>query len=305
MPRPHRPAASVLLAALAALAVFLGACTFTTERAPEAFRGDDPGAASTGTTGPESPGSDADDLGGSATAGVSDGAEGGEVGGSDPSPADDPDARLDDQWHDAAARGGPDVHTETPFATECLELAERPLTARAVVGDPVADLRTGDAPSILGTDVPLFDVVEFDTFEEYRDPSTPSDLDALLAAWRNAGFRGGIAAKWQSGNSLSMVTVVEFASPSDARAAALAHIRDLCQRTVRSERNPDGAGMTLLRETGAVRSISAAGAYEISFYVCPCLGSTDDARFDALGKWRAHFEDDWAVAAEDEGVPTA
>lgn len=284
---------STVAAALAMIALTLASCGFSSEQAPEAFRDD--ASDRVDTAGPDEAGSD---EAGSDMAGPD------AVGGSDPTPSVDPDARIDDQWHDAAARGRAENRDLTPLAEDCLELAEEPLTVREVVGDPMAELRAGTAPSIDGPSYPLDEVVEFDSFEDYPDPSTPSDLDALLSAWRDAGFRGGVSAKDEEGSYLVMATVVEFASPADARAAVQAHIRDLCLRSVEAERLADGSGMTMLRESGAVRSVAAAGPYELSFFICHCYGANDDERLEIFERWRSNFED-WTEPAEDDVLPTA
>ncbi|MCB0975869.1 MAG: hypothetical protein KDB02_00280 [Acidimicrobiales bacterium] len=207
--------------------------------------------------------------------------------------SEDPDL-LDNQWNDVAGRVGPDQAADAAGATTCLDSVPSPLADREVSTDPVTDLLSGTVPSVYGIDEPLDEVVSFDSLDEYPDPSTPTDLDAILDAWEDAGFVGGVAAKSQVGNNLVMATAVEFKSPQAAKAAVSAHLRDLCHRAVGSQVLPDHTGMTMLRESGAVRGVWAAGRYELSLFVCVCVGSNAVERQEYFGSWQRELDRRWS-----------
>jgi hypothetical protein len=210
-------------------------------------------------------------------------------------PNADPDERNDDQWQDVAGRVGPDPSPPAPNAAACIADASLPLAEVEVAVDPLAELRSARTASVYGSVEPLDDVVTFDSFDDYPDPSTPYDLDAIVQAWEAAGFEGGVAAKRQDGWNLVMATVVAFRTPADARDAVAVHLTDLCHGSVRSERHPDGAGMSMVRTSGAVRSVGAVGRYEVSLFACVCVGADDVERSAAVEDWRRFLIDRWAT----------
>jgi len=213
-------------------------------------------------------------------------------------PVSEDPSLLDNQWNDVADRVGPDTVADAVGADDCLADVPSPLADRELIGDPIADLSSGAVASVYGSDHPLDQVTVFETLAEYPDPSTPTDLDAVLDAWEDAGFAGGVAAKSQVGNNLVKATAVEFRSPDDAKAAVTAHLRDLCHRAVSSKVLGDGAGMMMLRESGAVRSVWVVDRYELSLFVCVCVGENDDERQDHVLSWYEFLDGNWSAPVD-------
>lgn len=207
----------------------------------------------------------------------------------------DPDARNDDQWQDVAGREGPDTTADAAGAADCARLAATPPTTATISGDPVTDLLSGRVPSVLGSDHPLAQTRLFATIGSYPDPSTPHDLDTLVDRWHTDGFGGGAMGEYQKGHELAMVTAVRFRDEAAARDAVQVHLQDLCHHALRSTRLADGSGLTVVRDSGAARTVRAAGRYELSMFVCVCFGADADDRISVLDGWRAYLDGQWGV----------
>lgn len=61
--------------------------------------------------------------------------------------------------------------------------------------------------------------------------------------------------------------------------------------------------MTMLRESGAVRTVWAVDRYELSLFVCVCVGSNDRERQEFMGSWQQFLDRKWSTPGEESTEP--
>lgn len=175
----------------------------------------------------------------------------------------------------------------------CRDLTAGPWTRPDHGADPVAAVREGRVPAFVdGPDgTPLDQVTEFATAADYVDPSTLEDPARLQAAFEDAGLVEGIEARFEEGPWLTAVTVVRFRDADGAADALGAHLHDYCHRAVETWTRAEGNGLTVLRESLAVRTVFVLGDTTVSVFVCACFGADDENRLDGLEWWTHHVVD--------------
>lgn len=176
----------------------------------------------------------------------------------------------------------------------CQEQATRTWRSASYEIDPLAAVRSGEIPTVpdgIGDRPP--DVVrDFPTLAVYDDPSTLEQPEVVAAAFERAGYLDGVDARWgYSEVNFAAVTMVRFRDAAAAQEAMTAHLTDLCRRAVHATVRPDGTGLTLLRDSGAVRSLFVVDDVEVSVFVCACFFADATERQDGIEAWSAALQE--------------
>lgn len=178
----------------------------------------------------------------------------------------------------------------------CRTLAKGPWQTIPYGADPVATVRAGKIPPFVsGADGTPLKITEFPTVDDYNDHSTLEDPTKIYEAFTAAGYEEGIEASYVKGAADTTVTVVRFRNAAGAKAALSAHVSDYCQKAIGGQSNPEGTGLTILRESKTVRTMFVMGDAEISVLVCECYGDTDADRERYVEEWAEEIK---AILAE-------
>lgn len=193
---------------------------------------------------------------------------------------------VDEGPPDLSDRRG-DMRTRRSRPNQCLDLADGPWAPVGYDRDPLEAVRDGSVPGLPqdGGHLDFERTVEFPTVERYEDISTLRDRDALVQAWREAGYQAGVMRELHQGNYQFAATAVRFRDADGAQAALGAHLRDYCHRSVDARPVPDGNGLTILRDLGAVRTLWVQDDVLLSVFSCVCYADGDRARQDLVEGW--------------------
>jgi hypothetical protein len=198
----------------------------------------------------------------------------------------------------AAESGLPETGEYRP-GDACEDLAQGPWTNRTTEADLLEGVRNGNAPPFLGESGGLtFEVTEFPTIDDYDDPSTLADPRALYEAWVDAGYQEGI--DWRHGDhsDIAALTLVRFRDEGGARAALSALLEDYCGRAVEAKVLDDRSGMTVVRDSEAVRTIFVVDDVVVSVMSCGCYGTSTADRKNLVDDWSAQAMDSLSVPAD-------
>ncbi|MEZ5181226.1 MAG: hypothetical protein R2702_05030 [Acidimicrobiales bacterium] len=203
----------------------------------------------------------------------------------------------------AAAAALPDTG-ESVDGDGCADLAAGPWTNRTSEADLLQGLRDGKAPPFLGALGGLdFEVREYPTVADYDDPSTIRDMGALRAAWSRAGYQEGVDWRHGGDGDVADLTLLRFRDDGGARAALSALATDYCSRAFSASLLDDRSGLTVLRKTGAVRTMFVVDDVLVSVMSCGCYGSSLAERQDLIERWTAEAMD--ALGTEVPSSPSS
>lgn len=186
----------------------------------------------------------------------------------------------------------------------CRQLAAGPWAHLEHGPDPIADVRAGRVPSVPGSggDEEPDSRRDFTSVDQYRDPSSMVDPGALHAAMAEAGFVEGTEARWGTDRRLALISVSRFADAEGAQRVLTTHLTALCGEAIRATVRDDGAGLTLVRDSGTVRTVFVLDDLEVSVMVCHCYGTSDADREDLVDDWSTGVADELTEPGPDPGV---
>lgn len=168
----------------------------------------------------------------------------------------------------------------------CTAQAEGPWTNRTTDADLFASLRAGAMPPFLdATDGITFEVREYPTVDDYDDPSTIQDPAGLRAAWAAAGYQEGVDWRHGDGGDVVSFSLIRFRDDGGARAALSALLADYCSKAYESKILDDRSGMTVVRQTGAVRTMFVVDDTLVSVMSCGCYGDSELTRRRMVEDW--------------------
>jgi hypothetical protein len=170
----------------------------------------------------------------------------------------------------------------------CKELAMGPWADQDHAPDPIGSLLDGKFPSseLEGDGQAEPDRIRaFKTLDDYRDPSTLEDPGYVYAAMEKAGYERAAEARWGDDHEFKAVTIIQYRDAAGAKDAMTAHLIDLCRRAITYTVRPDQAGLTLLRNKGAVRTMFVMDDIVVSLFTCGCEWPNDADRLEGIAKW--------------------
>lgn len=185
-------------------------------------------------------------------------------------------------------------------AIDCAALARGPWATLPHGPDPVADIRAGRVPSLPGSSghEPPDSERAFASVDDYRDPSRMVDPGSLRAAMVKAGFQEGYEARWGTGHRIALISASRYRDARAAKTVLTTHLLALCPEAVRATVRDDRNGLTLVRDSGTVRTVFVLDDVEVSVMVCVCHGSSDADREALIDEWSDGVSDVMRKGAE-------
>ncbi|MEZ5137500.1 MAG: hypothetical protein R2711_01585 [Acidimicrobiales bacterium] len=143
---------------------------------------------------------------------------------------------------------------------------------------------------------------EYPTVADYDDPSTIRDMGGSRR-WSRAGYQEGVDWRHGGDGDVADLTLLRFRDDGGARAALSALATDYCSRAFSASLLDDRSGLTVLRKTGAVRTMFVVDDVLVSVMSCGCYGSSLAERQDLIERWTAEAMD--ALGTEVPSSPSS
>ncbi len=88
-----------------------------------------------------------------------------------------------------------------------------------------------------------------------------------------------------------MISASRYRDAEAAQTVLTTHLLALCPEAIEATVRADRNGLTLVRDSGTVRTVFVLDDVEVSVMVCVCHGSSDADRKALIEEWSASVSD--------------